>query len=252
MQVVILCGGSGSRLREETEFKPKPMIQIGGKPMLWHIMQLYSHYGFKDFVLALGYKQEMIKEYFWNYNIINEDIVLDGAPVRFKAVEDWRIVLTDTGEKTMKGGRLKRVQKYVSDDSFMLVYGDAVSNINLQKLLEFHKNHGKLVTVTGVHAPARFGEIHRDGSAVLSFTEKPENSTNLINAGYYVFNRKIFDYVTTDTWCDLEHGPLELIANQGEMQMFEHRGFWQCMDYPKDIDILQQIWDSGNVPWKLW
>jgi len=248
--VVILCGGTGTRLKEMTEFIPKPLVPVGPYPMVVHIMKLYSFYGYKNFILALGHKQESFKEYFWNYNLINNDIVLDGTPVRFKAVEDWNIVLSDTGEATMKGGRLKRIEKYIEGDTFMCTYGDGIADIDLRDLLEFHRSHGNLATVTGVHPIPRFGEILYDGNKVISFSEKPHNGNCLVNAGFFVFNREIFKYLTEDEWCDLEIGPLELIAAKGEMMVYHHKGFWKSMDTLKDMGELQQLWDSGNVPWR--
>ena len=261
MQVVILAGGTGTRLKEMTEFIPKPMVHIGGKPMLWHIMKLYAYYGFKSFILALGYKQEMIKEYFRNYHYINNDIhygPVHGQKLLWYPIEDWEVILSDTGEKTFKGGRLKRIEKYITDDTFMCTYGDSIGNIDIQALVKFHKSHGKMATVTGVHPPPRFGEITYEPvglsgvtyGKVISFSEKPMNGWNLINGGFFVFNKDIFKYLTTDEWCDLEIGPLELIAAKGEMMVYHHQGYWSCMDTLKDMGELQQLWDSGNAPWR--
>ena len=197
MQVVILCGGTGTRLKEQTEFLPKALIPIGGKPMIAHIMKWYAHYGFKKFILALGYKQEQFKIYFANYDIINNDVKVDIGRYRgnncYDYPDQWEVTMVDTGENTLKGGRLKRVEKYIEDDIFMMTYGDGIGDINIPELLVFHKSHGKMVTVTGVHSTSRFGEIHREGSKVISFTEKPADNNNLINGGFFVFEKKIFE-----------------------------------------------------------
>jgi glucose-1-phosphate cytidylyltransferase len=255
MKVVILAGGTGTRLREMTEFQPKPMIQIGGKPMIYHIMKTYAHYGFTDFVLALGYKQEHFKEYFSHFDIINNDVHMlrgyDGkikeCPVSVK--DEWNIVLSDTGLNTLKGARLKRVEKYIKGDTFMLAYGDSVGDIDINKLLSFHNKHGKMVTVTGVRPPLRFGEIHHNRGEAVSFSEKKDNKAISINGGFYVFNRNIFNYLKEDEQCDLEYGVLEEIATLGEMMVYEHVGYWGCMDTLYDLGMLQKLWDSGKAPW---
>lgn len=262
MQVVILCGGLGTRLREETEYRPKPMVNIGSRPILWHIMKTYAHYGHHEFVLPLGYKGEIIKDYFLHYEAMNNDVTLElgkGAPeaVCMHNCHDeagWKITLSNTGEKTLKGGRLKRVEKYITGDTFMLTYGDGVADVDIDNLLEFHRSHGKLATVTGVSATARFGELVMDGNNVASFQEKPELTTHhaLISGGFFVFNRKIFDYLTEDADCDLEYGPLEAIAAAGEMKVFRHDGFWFCMDTLRDMDALNRMWDTGQARWKVW
>jgi glucose-1-phosphate cytidylyltransferase len=258
MDVVILCGGSGTRLREQTEFLPKPMIKIGPYPMVVHIMKLFSHYGFNDFILALGYKQEVFTEYFSHYNIINADLTLytgrfQGNPYqRYMPIDDWQITLSDTGLNTMKGGRLKRVEKYIHGDTFMLTYGDSIGDINIPELLSFHESHGKIATVTGVHATPRFGEIHHDSGRVLSFSEKPQNGDTLINGGFFVFNRGIFKYLSDDECCDLEVGTLELIANKGEMMVYQHRGYWGCMDSLKEMNDLNNLWEKGLAKWRVW
>lgn len=259
---VILAGGTGTRLKEMSEFLPKPLIPIGGKPMVVHIMKHFSHYGFKDFILALGFKQEAFKMYFTNYDIINNDITVDVG--RYKDKEryhshgdQWKVTLADTGENTLKGGRLKRIEKYIEGDTFFCCYGDGLSDIHLTGLLEFHKSHGKLATITGVHPPPRFGEIvyenrlMQDGY-VKSFSEKPHDDNYLINGGYFVFNRGIFDYLTPNEWCDLEFGTLELIANKGEMMCYHHKGFWRAIDTLKDLGDLQAMWDKGEAGWKIW
>ena len=252
MDVVILAGGSGTRLREMTEFIPKPLIQVGGKPLIYHIMKIYAHYGFTDFILALGFKQEMFKEYFAHFNEINNDCVMHvgnyQGMTHQETKDNWRITLSDTGLNTLKGGRLKKVERYVNGDFFM-TYGDAVADVDIKKLLEFHRRHGKLATVTGVPAPPRFGELkHRTGT-VESFSEKPESDT-LINGGFFVFNNRIFDYLTNN--CDLEIGPLERIAAEGELKVYYHKGYWACCDTLRDLDALQEEWDTGKPKWRCW
>lgn len=259
MQTVILCGGLGTRLREETEYRPKPMVHIGTKPILWHIMKSYSHYGYKDFILTLGYKGDMIKDYFLHYEAMNNDVTLElGKPdsvCMHNCHEEagWRITLSNTGESTLKGGRLKRVEKYIQGDTFMLTYGDGVANVDIQKLVDFHKSHGKMATVTGVNPLSRFGELNVNGHFVKSFQEKPQvTDGGLINGGFFVFNRKIFEYLTPDDDCDLEYGPLEKIAEQGELMVYTHRDFWFCMDTLRDTEKLNKMWKDSQAPWKLW
>ncbi len=258
MKVVILCGGLGTRLREETEFRPKPMVNIGSRPILWHIIKYYSQFGYKDFVLALGYKGEMIKNYFCHYELMNNDVTIElGRPesMRIHHAHDeagWKITLADTGEKSLKGARLKKVEQYISDDTFMMTYGDGIADVDINSLLAFHKAHGKLVTVTGVNPASRFGELKTDGDRVVSFTEKPQNGEGLINGGYFVFNRSILDYLSVDDLCDLEVGPLEQIAKEGQLMVFVHRGFWACMDTLRDMEYLNKLWDDGQAKWKTW
>lgn len=258
MQVAILCGGYGTRLKEETEFKPKPMVRVGERPILWHIMKHYAHYGFRDFVLVLGYKGEMIKDYFFNYERLNSDVTIeigrpDSITVHRKTDEiGWKITLADTGEKTLKGGRLKRIERYITGDKFMMTYGDGVSTVNLEALQKFHASHGKIATVTGVSPAARFGELTLQGDRVLSFSEKPKGGSEYINAGFFVFNRKIFDYLSPQEDCDFEYGPLEQVAQQGELMIWRHEGFWGCMDTQRDADALNKAWSEGHAPWKIW
>jgi glucose-1-phosphate cytidylyltransferase len=257
-KVVILCGGTGTRLREETEFRPKPMVNIGARPILWHIMKYYSHFGYMEFVLALGYKGEMIKNYFCHYELMNNDVTIElGQPERMHIHHShdeagWKITLADTGEKTLKGGRLKKTQKYIEDDTFMMTYGDGIANVDIDSLLEFHMSHGKLATVTGINPASRFGELKIDGHRVESFAEKPRNTEGLINGGFFVFNRRIFDYLNTDDSCDLEIGALETIAGQGELMVYKHQGFWACMDTMRDMEYLNRMWDDGMAPWRVW
>jgi glucose-1-phosphate cytidylyltransferase len=258
LQTIILCGGLGTRLREETEFRPKPMVEIGGKPILWHIMKIYSHYGIKDFVLSLGYKGEMIKEYFYNYEILTNDFTIElGNKKNIEMHSNneekgWRITLADTGDKALKGARLKRVQQYVNDDTFMLTYGDGVAEVDINALLAFHKKHGKLATVTGINPAARFGELKIKGNQVESFSEKPRDGEGLINGGFFVFNKGIFNYLSEDENCDLEIGPLEKIAGEGQLMVYKHRGFWACMDTIRDMEYLNKLWVEGNAEWKVW
>ena len=258
MKVVILCGGLGTRLREETEFRPKPMVDIGGRPILWHIMKIYAHYGHHDFVLALGYKGEMIKNYFCHYELMNNDVTIElGQPESMHIYHShdetgWKITLADTGEKALKGARLKKVKKYISDETFMVTYGDGIADVDIESLLAFHKAHGKLVTVTGINPASRFGELKVDGDRVESFSEKPTDVKGLINGGFFVFNRVIFDYLTVDDSCDLEVGPLEKIAKEGQLMVYKHRGFWACMDTLRDMEYLNNIWDENRAQWKNW
>ena len=258
MKVVIMCGGLGTRLREETEFKPKPMVHIGNKPILWHVMKIYSYYGFNDFILCLGYKGEMIKEYFYNYEVLNNDFTIKlGSEKNIKihgnhSEIDWNITLADTGDLTLKGGRLKKVQKYIDDENFMYTYGDGVGNIDISKLTNFHQSHGKLVTVTGVNPVARFGNLTISGNKVTKFTEKSSPKSEFFSGGFCVFNHKVFDYLTTEDNCDLEHGTLEKISLEGEMMVYKHTGFWACMDNLRDVEDLNKIWSQGAAPWKIW
>jgi glucose-1-phosphate cytidylyltransferase len=259
MQTVILCGGLGTRLREETEYRPKPMVHIGTKPIIWHIMKTFSHYGHKEFVLTLGYKGDMIKDYFLRYEVMNNDVTVElGKPeaVCMHNCHDetgWKITLANTGEQTLKGGRLKRVEKYIEGDTFMATYGDGVSDVNIDKLIEFHRHHGKLATVTGVNPIARFGELKMSGDRVTSFLEKPQVADGgLISGGFFVFNRKLFDYLSFEESCDLEYGALETIAAQGELMVYVHRGFWYCMDTLRDVERLDAMWKKNQAPWKVW
>lgn len=258
MKVIILCGGLGTRLREETEFRPKPMVNIGNRPILWHIMKIYAHYGHKDFILNLGYKGEMIKEYFYHYELMNNDVTLElGHPEKLcihQSHEEngWRVTLADTGEKALKGARLKKVEKYITDDEFMMTYGDGVADIDINALLSFHRNHGKLVTVTGVHLDSRFGELKTNGDCVENFNEKPDDRSGLISGGFFVFNKSIFDYLSTNDDCDLEIGPLEKIAREKQLMVYKHTGDWACMDTLRDMDYLNMLWNENKAFWKIW
>lgn len=258
MKVVILCGGLGMRLREETEFRPKPMVNIGGKPIIWHIMKIYAHYGHKDFILALGYKGELLKEYFYHYELMNNDMTIElGHPEKIcihrgREENDWRITLADTGDRALKGARLKRVEKYIDGDQFMMTYGDGVGNVDIHSLLDFHNRHGKLATVTGINPTSRFGELKIKGNQVENFSEKPETSSEFISGGFFVFNKKVFDYLSDDDNCDLEIGPLEKIASEGQLLVYKHAGFWACMDTIRDMEYLNKIWNENRAKWKIW
>lgn len=260
MKVVILCGGLGTRLREETEYRPKPMVHIGNRPILWHIMKTYAYYGYNEFVLTLGYKGDIIKDYFLRYEAMNNDVTLElGKPdsVCMHNCHDeagWKITLANTGEKTLKGGRLKRVEKYIQGDTFMLTYGDGVADVNIKELVDFHHSHGKMVTVTGVRPIARFGELMIQDDNVLSFREKPQITSHegVISGGFFVMNRQILDYLTEDEQCDFEHGPLETLAEKGELMVYKHDGFWYCMDTLRDVDALNKMWHTRQADWKVW
>lgn len=258
MKVVILCGGRGTRLREKTEIKPKPMIEIGGKPILWHIMKIYSYFGFNEFVLCLGYKGDIIKRYFYHYELLNNDFTVElGQPDKMEIHSshnetDWKVTLADTGIKTLKGGRIKRIEKYIDEDTFMLTYGDGLADINLKALLSFHKKHGRLGTITGVHPPSRFGEMDLKDQNVVSFTEKPQASRGRINGGFFVLNNEIFDYLTSDEDCNFEIGPLEKIAKNGELMIYKNKGQWMCMDTYRDMQYLNKLYDEDKAFWKVW
>lgn len=256
MKAVILAGGLGTRISEETHLKPKPMIEIGGKPILWHIMKIYSTHGVNDFVICCGYKGYIIKEYFANYFLHMSDVTLDMEHNRMEVhqqkAEPWRVTMVDTGEETMTGGRLKRVVEYIKDENaFCFTYGDGVANVNITKLIEFHQQHGKAATVTAVQPPGRYGAIVRNGNAVKGFQEKPPGDGAWINGGFFVLNPKVLEYIEGDktSW---ESAPLEAIARKGELEAFEHHGFWQPMDTLRDKNHLEALWDSGDAPWKTW
>jgi glucose-1-phosphate cytidylyltransferase len=251
MKVLILAGGLGTRLGEQTEFLPKPLIKVGGKPILWHIMQTYALNKHKDFYLALGYKSEKIKEYFLNYSNLNSDITVNLSTglvkPKYQSEEDWKITLVDTGEKTMTGGRVKRMKNYVGDETFMLTYGDGLANIDIDALLSFHKSHGKLITMTAVRPPARFGELELSSDQVLSFKEKPQLHDGWINGGYFVVEPQFFDLIAGDDTM-LEREPIEKAVKLGEIMAYRHEGFWQCMDTKRDLELLESLWVKG-APW---
>ncbi|MFC1595701.1 glucose-1-phosphate cytidylyltransferase [Candidatus Margulisiibacteriota bacterium] len=258
-KVVILCGGRGTRINEETEFKPKPLVEIGGKPILWHIMSVYAHYGFNEFVLCLGYKGNMIKEYFLNYNLYANDftMTLNGdsqIDMHTGNHLDWKITFADTGLNSLKGSRLKQIEKYIYTDNFFLTYGDGVADVNINSLLEFHQKHNKTVTLSGVRPPSRFGDIliDKDSGKILEFTEKSQASAGMINGGFFVLNRKVFAHVNADQNCDFEYGPLEDLAQNGEVMAYQHPGSWECMDNVREMQHLNKLWDSGKAFWKVW
>lgn len=256
MKVVILAGGFGTRISEESHSKPKPMIEIGEKPILWHIMKIYSYFGFHDFIICLGYKGDRIKEYFSHYFQNNSDVTFDlrnngYMTVHKKTIEPWRVTLADTGKDTLTGGRVKRIQKYVGNQTFMLTYGDGVSDINLKELLEFHRNHGKLATVTAVQPSGRFGSLQlTESNHVWGFEEKIKGDGGWINGGFFVMEPKVFDYIAGDDTV-LEKGPLENLAKDGQLMAFQHQGFWHCMDTLRDKNGLEQLWKTGKAPWRL-
>jgi len=258
MDVVILCGGKGSRLSEETISKPKPMVLIGGKPILWHIMKYYSEFGHKRFILALGYKGDFIKEYFFNLRFTSSDFTLkldpDKQPDFFNHSneKDWEITFVDTGENTLKGGRIKRIEKYIHTENFHLTYGDGLSNIDIRKLVKFHKSHGNIATVSAVRPPSRFGEMILDGNNVKVFDEKSQMHIGNINGGFFVLNKKIFDYLSPDIDCDFEFGPLQKIVQEKQLNAYIHNGFWQCMDNIREKHYLNDLLINNKAPWKIW
>lgn len=256
MKAVILAGGLGTRISEETHLKPKPMIEIGGKPILWHIMKTYSAYGVNDFVICCGYKGYLIKEYFANYFLHMSDVTFDMANNQMKVhqqkAEPWKVTLVDTGEDTLTGGRLKRVTDYIqNEDAFCFTYGDGVSNVDIRTSIEFHRQHGKLATVTAVQPPGRYGALERSGDQVTGFVEKPRGDGGLINGGFFVLSPRCLDFIEGDhsSW---EGVPLTRLAKMGEMMAYEHNGFWQPMDTLRDKNHLEELWASGKAPWKIW
>lgn len=251
MKVIILAGGFGTRLGEYTNIIPKPMVQVGGKPILWHIMQTYAYFGHRDFYIALGYKADVVKDYFLNYRALNSDFTVNLASGNIKTHQttavDWRVTLVNTGDSSMTGGRVKRMKSFIGHEACLLTYGDGLSDIDLNALLDFHKKHGKLVTVSAVRPPARFGELELDNSRVLSFKEKPQLHEGWINGGYFVIEPAFFDLIEGDNTL-LEREPLELAAKAGELMAYRHDGFWQCMDTKRDHDLLESLWENG-APW---
>jgi glucose-1-phosphate cytidylyltransferase len=261
MKVVILAGGYGTRFGKLTDYLPKPMIPVGPYPVLWHIMRIYGHYGFDDFVICLGYKSELIKDFFLNYDSWTNDLTLD-----MRAVPETRrtvycskrhnfypkVTLAYTGQDTMTGGRIKRVADYLDGNDFMLTYGDGVANIDINDLLSFHRAHGKIATLSAVLPPPKFGDLQMAGQAVTTFAEKQPGSGSHVNGGFYVFKRKLLDYLEDDTACVLEKRPLEALARENELMAFRHDGFWQCMDTTRDLELLQKQWSTRSAPWKVW
>ncbi|OHB63640.1 MAG: glucose-1-phosphate cytidylyltransferase [Planctomycetes bacterium RBG_13_62_9] len=257
MKVVILAGGFGTRLGAEGQLMPKPLVPIGGRPILWHIMKTYAHFGFTDFILCLGYKGEMVKRYFYEYEVINNDFSIELGSGKVTthsnhSEDGWRVALVDTGLRTLKGARIKRVQDYIDGDRFMLTYGDGVADINLPDLLSFHEAQGKIGTVTAVRPPSRFGELVVQTNRVRLFTEKPQASAGLINGGFAVFDTQFLKYLSRDESCDLERGALEKLAAEGEPAAYEHPGQWACMDTLRDVEYLNTLWDEGRAFWKFW
>jgi len=256
MKVVILAGGFGTRLSEETEIKPKPMIEIGGRPILWHIMKIYSHYGFHEFIICLGYKGYIIKEYFANYFRHHSDLTIDfinnSTQIHNSTAEPWKVTLIDTGDSTFTGGRVKRVKPYTDGKPFMLTYGDGVGNVDIARLLEFHRQQGKLLTVTAVQPSGRFGALNiADNQEVLSFIEKPRGDGSWINGGFFVCEPEVFDYIKGDQTI-FERDPMEQLANSHQMIAYRHRGFWKPMDTLRDKTELNDLWSNGEAPWKNW
>lgn len=258
--LMILCGGQGSRLREETEVRPKPMVEIGGRPILWHIMKVYAFYGFTRFILCLGYKGHVIRDYFLNYKAYNADVTVTlGMPDAVDyhnahGEEDWRVTLVETGQASQTGARVARAGRYVESDTFCLTYGDGLGNVDIDALLRFHRKHGKIGTVTGVRPPGRFGELRldKDGRAA-EFNEKPQVTEGFINGGFFVFQREFLDkYLTNDEELALEQAPLQRLARDGELMVYVHEGFWQPMDTYRELMLLDQLWKTGRAPWKVW
>ncbi|MDX2196022.1 MAG: glucose-1-phosphate cytidylyltransferase [Cytophagales bacterium] len=256
MKVLILAGGLGTRLSEETVVKPKPMVEIGGKPILWHIMKIYAHYGYNDFVILLGYKGYYIKEYFHNYFLHQNDLCIDLKANKIEYFnnhsEDWKISLIDTGEHSMTGGRVKRAAPHIAGKPFLLTYGDGVADIDIAKTVNFHQSHGKIMTVTAIQPEGKYGILNfGEDDAVKGFLEKPKGDGAWINGGYFVCEPQIIDYITDDNTI-LEREPLENISHHGQMKAYRHTGFWQCMDTLRDKTKLQELWDTGKAPWKVW
>ncbi|PIT99575.1 MAG: glucose-1-phosphate cytidylyltransferase [Bdellovibrionales bacterium CG10_big_fil_rev_8_21_14_0_10_45_34] len=255
MKAVILAGGKGTRISEESHLKPKPMIEIGGRPILWHIMKIYSHYGINDFVICCGYKGYVIKEYFANYFLHSSDVTFDmtsnSMQVHQNSAEPWRVTVVDTGEETLTGGRLKRVKQYLGAEDFCFTYGDGVGNVDIAELISFHKKNGRLATLTATQPPGRFGSLHFDGPLITSFKEKPRGDGGYINGGFFILNPKVIDYISDDTtiW---EREPLENLAKNKELVAYHHNGFWLPMDTLRDKQTLEEMWDSGSAPWKVW
>lgn len=255
MKVAILAGGYGTRISEETEIRPKPMVEIGGHPILWHIMMHYAHHGFDEFVIALGYKGQYIKQWFKEFCSLNSDMTIKTASGKVTVhngdAPDWTVDLVDTGLKTQTGGRIKRLRSWIGDETFMLTWGDGVSDIDLEKLLAFHRAHGKLATLTAVRPPARYGHLEFDADRVVNFTEKPQTAEGWINGAFFVLEPKVLDFIAADetVW---EREPLERLAHEGQLMAFRHDSFWQCMDTLREKHLLEQLWQSGNPPWKTW
>lgn len=258
MKVVLLAGGYGTRISEESQFKPKPMIEVGGKPILWHIMKGYSFYGFNEFIICAGYKQHVVKEWFADYFLHNSDITFDFTDgkndmlIHDQHCEPWKVTVVDTGLNTMTGGRIKRVRSYIGDEPFMMTYGDGVCDVNIKELVKFHQSHGKIATLTAVMIEQQKGVLDIGGdNAVHSFREKSAGDGALINAGFMVLNPEIFNYIKGDGTV-FEREPLVKLAESGQLMSYKHKGFWQCMDTKRELDLLNKMWESGEAPWKVW
>jgi glucose-1-phosphate cytidylyltransferase len=257
VKTIILAGGVGSRLAEETEIRPKPMVEIGHRPILWHILKIYAHYGFKDFLIALGYKGEQIKRYMADYAALSANLTIDLAAGTVEADEqseereDWRVSLIETGRHTETGGRMLRVAPYLDGETFMMTFGDGVSDVDVRKLVDFHKAHGKLATLTAVRPPARFGHVELEGDQVAVFSEKPQVGEGWINGGFFVLEPKVLEYID-DEDTHFQKEPLERLADHGQLMAFRHSSFWQCMDTLRDRILLQQLWENDSAPWKVW
>lgn len=257
MKVIILAGGWGTRLGRQTEEIPKPMVIIGNRPILWHIMKIYSHYGFNDFIIALGVKAHIIKNYFAQYEFHSEDFTvnLETQDIEYHnqhSEKNWKVTLVDTGLNTLKGARIKRVEKYLDDEINLLTYGDGVADINIRETIEFHKSHGKTLTVTGVRPPSRFGELIDRNGVVLSFEEKPQTSVGMISGGFMVFNSNLLNYLTEDENCDFEYGAIGKLVAKGEVMVYKHNGNWECMDHERDVIHLNKLWNENKAFWKVW
>ncbi len=261
LHTIILCGGMGTRLREHTETRPKPMVEVGGQPMLWHIMKLYAAHGFSDFTLALGYKGDVIRQYFLNYRAMRSpafrvDLGRVAAPEILQEaaeLEDWRVTLVETGEAAMTGARVWRAAQHIpKGETFAVTYGDGVSDVDLASALAFHRAHGGLATVTGVRPPSRFGELQTDGTRVRVFSEKPQVHSGMINGGFFLFEPAVLEYLSDEDGCVLERAPLERLADDGQLHVYEHGGYWQCMDTFRDWQRLEAEWKTGKAPWRVW
>jgi len=257
-KIVILAGGLGMRLREETEYKPKPMVAVGPHPILWHIMKTYMHHGFNDFIVCIGYKGEMIKDYFLNYEAYNNDFTLEvgkECEIRTHRASDnnnFSVTLVDTGQNSMTGSRVKQIEKYIDTDHFMLTYGDGVADVDVKKLYDFHLKHGSTGTVTGVHPESKFGELIIEKDRVTNFSEKPQLKTGYISGGFFVFKKEMFRYLDRGDNCIFEGKPLNKLASDGRLMIYKHEGFWQCMDTMRDVIFLNKLWEEGKAPWKVW
>ena len=257
IKVVILAGGWGLRLGRLSDFIPKPMVQIGNKPILWHIMKIYSYYGFNDFIICLGVKGDIIKDYFYNFNMHNNDFRIDLSDGNLEIYnndkkENWKVTLIDTGINTLKGGRIKRIEKYLDSDMNMVTYGDGLADINIPKSIDYHKSHKKILTITGVHPSPRFGELSEKDGKLLAFREKSKTTKGYVNGGFMVFNNDLLDHLTLDEKCDFEIGSIERLTEMGQVQVYKHNGNWECMDHERDVDYLNKLWNENQAFWKVW